>query len=409
MSNMRWSALSNAPKPYIYFQSIYSFGRWTWVPILMLMAKLTVMKAADSYWVKTTGASFFLLPGTVWIRPSTGKLCLDIGDGDEQCMNLWPALTGFVFAPLPSLKLTENELHNKLLHALKFDEFYIMFAHDTDHFYNFPSSAEAIKLPSILILSDCVNFKSHQLLTIPFPNHFTPDEIHMLSWTGFRLKNKVMPTGWTRVKYLDIPYENFGLLMSVGVHEKKEVIKWWLSQHSFVRKHLQSVIGTDVPLHFITKINFNCYLDTDNFTLRGTFMTDAPSKEVYLFLFPPQVEILDGQFIVTNPLDAEKYYWAFDPTGLDRLTDEIAEEIGLPTPEFSIDLRGSCWDATIIHEFLAAKAFDPDSQDAAIAMGYPLVDIEAMKRFAQELTGKHSIDCQDEEDDDGIYYSLALC
>ncbi|KAJ6452214.1 hypothetical protein C8R45DRAFT_783230, partial [Mycena sanguinolenta] len=77
------------------------------------------------------------------------------------------------------------------------------------------------------------------------------------------------------------------------------------------------------------------------------------------------------------------YYWAFNPTGDGSLTHEQAEDIGLPTPEFSTDVRGMSWDQSdneMIRDFHLAKGFDPDSQDAAIAMGYPLVDIEGIKK-----------------------------
>ncbi|KAJ7930780.1 hypothetical protein B0H13DRAFT_1595116 [Mycena leptocephala] len=113
-------------------------------------------------------------------------------------------------------------------------------------------------------------------------------------------------------------------------------------------------------------------------------MADAPTDQVYLFLFPPQVDVRDNLLIVTNPLDTEKYYWAFDPAGLNQLTHEAAEEIGLPTPEFSMDLRVHEWDECnydMIRDFHVAKGFDPYTRDAAIAMGYPLIDIEKMKKL----------------------------
>ncbi|KAJ7818709.1 hypothetical protein B0H14DRAFT_1369514 [Mycena olivaceomarginata] len=144
-------------------------------------------------------------------------------------------------------------------------------------------------------------------------------------------------------------------------------------------------------------------------------MTDAPSDKVYLFLFPPQVEILDSQLTVINPPDAEKYYWAFDPAGLDQLTHEMAEDIGLPTPKFTIVPYGLLLEedvTNLIREFHAAKGFDPESQDVAIAMRYPLLDIESMKRSIQELTEQHSMigpDTDSDEIEDEIYYSLALC
>ncbi|KAJ7930740.1 hypothetical protein B0H13DRAFT_2531787, partial [Mycena leptocephala] len=159
-------------------------------------------------------------------------------------------------------------------------------------------------------------------------------------------------------------------------------IKWWLSQNHYVRNHLQ---GTFNVTELVTGISFTCTLNThlDSFTLQGTFMADAPTDKVYLFLFPPQVDVVDGQLIVTNPPDTEKYYWAFDPFGLNRLTHDVAEDFGLPTVEFSIHLDGEGWEEhkyDMIREFHVAKGFDPYTQDAAIAVGYPLIDIEKMKK-----------------------------
>ncbi|KAJ7930634.1 hypothetical protein B0H13DRAFT_1595017 [Mycena leptocephala] len=115
-------------------------------------------------------------------------------------------------------------------------------------------------------------------------------------------------------------------------------------------------------------------------------MADAPTDKVYLFLFPPQVDTVDGQITVFIPLDAEKYYWAFDPAGLDQLTHETVEDIGLPTVDFSMDLWGGEWDEhdyDMVREFHTAKGFDPDSQDGAIAMGYP------HRTLAQILSGQY--------------------
>ncbi|KAJ7336163.1 hypothetical protein DFH08DRAFT_939242 [Mycena albidolilacea] len=376
------------------------------------------IEAAQLYWEETTGKDANNLPGTIWIRLSTGKLCLDIGDGVEF---VWSIRAGLKYTPagLPSFKLTENELHIKLLHVLKPNEFHAMFAHPwrQNIKYNLSSSIESLSFPSIWIPSERVAFKSPQTLMIPFPNHLiTSNDIRLWSWTCSRFYVEVMPTGWTRFEYQHSHKGSDWLSMSVRMHRDKEnnVIKWWLSQRNYVHKHLQNVLAANVPLHLITGIHFRCILDPqlDSFTFQGTFMTDAPSKKVYLFLFPPQVEILDGQLTFTNPPDAEKYYWAFDPAGLDQLTHKAAEDIGLPTPEFSIQLSGPVLgeftDAAIC-EFHSAKGFNPGSQDAAIKMGYPLVDVKDINKIARELTGECSMDCQDEEVDDGIYYSLALC
>ncbi|KAJ7901329.1 hypothetical protein B0H13DRAFT_2028360 [Mycena leptocephala] len=141
-------------------------------------------------------------------------------------------------------------------------------------------------------------------------------------------------------------------------------------------------------------------------------MADAPTDKVYLFLSPLQVDVVDNLITVTNPPDTEKYYWAFDPAGLNRLTHDVAEDFGLPTVEFLIYLHGGRWeerDYDMIHDFHIAKGFNPYSQDAAIAMGYPLIDIEEMKKFIPRFANESPMDCPDVEVEDGIFYSLGLC
>ncbi|KAJ7901349.1 hypothetical protein B0H13DRAFT_773389 [Mycena leptocephala] len=188
-------------------------------------------------------------------------------------------------------------------------------------------------------------------------------------------------------------------------------LKWWLSQNHYVRNHLQGVFDkTDLV---VTRICFLCTLKAhlDSFTLQGTFMADAPTDKVYLFLFPPQVDV-DNLLTVTNPPDTEKYYWAFDPDGLERLTSEMAEDIGLPSVQFSIFLLGSKWDerdSDMVRDFHVAKGFDLYSQDAAIAVGYPLIDIEEMKKFIPRFPSESLMDGSDAEVEDGIFYSLGLC
>ncbi|KAJ7930685.1 hypothetical protein B0H13DRAFT_880592, partial [Mycena leptocephala] len=124
-------------------------------------------------------------------------------------------------------------------------------------------------------------------------------------------------------------------------------------------------------------------------------MVDAPTDKVYLFLFPPQVEVVDNLIIVANPPDTEKYYWAFDPAGLHGLTHGAAEDMGLPTIEYSTYLDGERWDGRdydMVRDFHVAKGFNLYTQDAAIAMGYPLIDIEKMKELFPRLAGESSMD-----------------
>ncbi|KAJ6563963.1 hypothetical protein B0H19DRAFT_1233144 [Mycena capillaripes] len=250
-----------------------------------------------------------------------------------------------------------------------------------------------------------------EIPAIPIANHFTPSSIHVKAWCSSAFRVKTLPTGWTRVEYLDSHHR---LRMKITLVDEDDARKWWFSQLGYVRAQLQDAISFDDEMVFVIRIGFDCSFNTppDNFTLQGTFMAAAPTDDVYLFIFSPKVDLVDGRFILTSPPAAERYYWAFDPAGLDRLTCQAVEDLGLPVPEFSTWLGGARWDKTrhnMVRDFHAAKGFDPCSQDMAIAMGYPLVDPEDIHKFARELTGKHPTDFTDAETEDGIYYSSGLC
>jgi hypothetical protein len=71
-------------------------------------------------------------------------------------------------------------------------------------------------------------------------------------------------------------------------------------------------------------------------------------------------------------------YWSLDPSGVDRLSDEVAEDLGFPAIQFQVRLGSNSWDTSVyngIRQFHKAKSFDPYSEEAAIEMGYPLVEL----------------------------------
>ncbi|KAJ7826354.1 hypothetical protein B0H13DRAFT_2440826 [Mycena leptocephala] len=348
---------------------------------------LIIIKVADSYWEETTGEKFYHVPGTAWIRLSTGKLCMDVGNGYDSCIEI---VRPRAHSKLPEVKLTEYDLGDKLLSTLELDEFYSLLACSKISFPKFLSSTPGtIMLPSIYNPRwDRAHFKPNDLHAFPTEKHLTLDDLHISPWYTSDSPQEVLPTGWTRVDYSECHPCMFGI--TVGLKYSDPPRKWWLSQNHYVRNHLQGAFNTT---QLITEISFDCTLNTDlNFTLRGTFMADAPTDKVYFFLFPPQVDVVDNLITVTNPPDTEKYYWAFDPAGFDRLTHDVAEDFGLPTVEFSIYSYGGKWDEhdyDMIRDFHIAKGFDPYTQDVAIAMGYPLIDIEEMKKLNPRV-GFHS-------------------
>ncbi|KAJ6566364.1 hypothetical protein B0H19DRAFT_940730, partial [Mycena capillaripes] len=68
-------------------------------------------------------------------------------------------------------------------------------------------------------------------------------------------------------------------------------------------------------------------------------------------------------------------YWSLDPSGVERLSAEEAIDFGFPSLELTTWVGGRSWDTSVyagIRKFQRAKGFDPESQDVARHIEYPL-------------------------------------
>ncbi|KAJ7861645.1 hypothetical protein B0H13DRAFT_2568006, partial [Mycena leptocephala] len=71
-------------------------------------------------------------------------------------------------------------------------------------------------------------------------------------------------------------------------------------------------------------------------------------------------------------------YWSLDPSGVAPLSPEEASELGFPSIQPYTTIHGSRWDADVyagLRQFHQIKGFDPDSQDVAEHLGYPLYQL----------------------------------
>ncbi|KAF8137790.1 hypothetical protein K438DRAFT_1738378, partial [Mycena galopus ATCC 62051] len=104
------------------------------------------------------------------------------------------------------------------------------------------------------------------------------------------------------------------------------------------------------------------------------FILDFPQSlpSSYLFLCPVEdFQTSEGLFQSA----VAHAYWSPDPSGTPRLS--LAESIncGFPTPGLKIRVSVCSWESSFYHglrRFHLAKGLDPDSQDVAIHLGYPL-------------------------------------
>jgi hypothetical protein len=73
-------------------------------------------------------------------------------------------------------------------------------------------------------------------------------------------------------------------------------------------------------------------------------------------------------------------YWSLDPAGVQRLSLEEATGLGFPSIQLTIELVGHSSDARVyadLRQFHQVKGFDPESQDIASHLGYPLLQLSA--------------------------------
>jgi hypothetical protein len=127
---------------------------------------------------------------------------MDVGHGYESCANTIPSLGLWPHSELPEVKLTENDLGDKLLSILELDEFYSMVAqHNTHYLDSSLSMSGTIVLPSICnpcCQWDYAHLKLNDLHAIPTEKHLTLDDLYIGSWHMGILPCEVLSTGWTR-------------------------------------------------------------------------------------------------------------------------------------------------------------------------------------------------------------------
>jgi hypothetical protein len=135
-------------------------------------------------------------------------------------------------------------------------------------------------------------------------------------------------------------------------------------------------------MDLLLQFSISSYLD--GFTLQGTFMADSPTDEVYLFLFPADVDDSNRDLAVHLPPETETYYWSLNPEGIDHLPQDALDELALPCVTFQVVVYGFRWRKEVydlIGKLHHAKGFDSTSRDVAIELGYPLVDVERLNNL----------------------------
>ncbi|KAJ7670121.1 hypothetical protein DFH06DRAFT_1180047 [Mycena polygramma] len=131
---------------------------------------------------------------------------------------------------------------------------------------------------------------------------------------------------------------------------------------------------------------------------------NAEPPQGYFFLCTP-VSLISKPFSLkpdTYRWPTCPAYWSLDPSGIERLSTQEATALGFPSFEVKTEICVQCWDASVyagLRQFHQAKGFDPDSQNVALHMDHPLLQLagEAEAPFAH-VTAEHPGFWADDED-----------
>ncbi|KAF8181460.1 hypothetical protein K438DRAFT_1841179, partial [Mycena galopus ATCC 62051] len=202
---------------------------------------------------------------------------------------------------------------------------------------------------------------------------------------------EVMENGWTRFTSGDVVDGESNFQWGHALPGFAELARPWLSQanHIFNRLGISSNFEDYVLVEWMT------------FELSISLPTAEP-PDAFLFLCPPE------NFLIRDTLSFEwpdcPAYWSFDPSGAERLSPEDAIKFGFPSMERSTRMRGRSWGDMVyagLRQFHQGKGFDPDSQDLARHLGYPLYQLstEVHIPFAH-IDGEHL--CEGDEESNNI-------
>ncbi|KAJ7792341.1 hypothetical protein B0H14DRAFT_3160269 [Mycena olivaceomarginata] len=162
--------------------------------------------------------------------------------------------------------------------------------------------------------------------------------------------------------------------------------KFWVAQANHIFAQLQT------SSHFE---NYVCVRDI-TFILQlvpNTYNTQEP--EGYLFVCPPEHfrARLDSLQWPTCPA-----YWSLDPSGVARLSTEDAKILGFPPIHIETRAFGYSWDGGVydgLRRFHRGRGFDPESQEVALYLGYPLYKLSNEKVLFACVEGWQECDLED--------------
>ncbi|KAJ7369183.1 hypothetical protein DFH08DRAFT_833262 [Mycena albidolilacea] len=281
-----------------------------------------------------------------WIRLATGELCVNLVQDPGSSI-------GFVGAEMQRIEnvsLSDPHAESAVLSALNEVDYYNVLGWLTKYRGVSVSIETLMPLGTIFRLDSPLKAsRITDLLGIDGANL----DIHL------KHDGEVLPGSWIRFDSNRAQYPEFKLAYTSPTVNKE----FWMAQANHIFAQLE------------TTSNFKDYVvvDTVHFILQclpNTYNTCEP--EGYLFVSPAE-EFRLGPNSFQWPY--RPAYWSLDPSGTFPISTEDANMLGFPIIHIETCIVGYSWDDGVydaLQKFQQGKGLNPESQETAITLGYPL-------------------------------------
>ncbi|KAJ7061140.1 hypothetical protein C8F01DRAFT_1369374 [Mycena amicta] len=318
------------------------------------------------------------------IGRSTGSIIVEVRADDKNFASFWKSqLTEASRTPLLHVTLIDcmDQDDRKLMDHLAVDDLLdLLFPRLSFHILQrpYPQNSESIMhvgavyhtrrtLPMDTVLKACCSFRIGEVLVTDFWETFDSEYIELFPLDSMYLRVKDLRT-LTQSEHSD------GLSLSIAA-EPTELILSWLAQANYMIPALGTIRHSEAKELFLATLLTVCYtmvLPDCDITLRGTFMDDAPTEELYLFLKRPRKYLQDGAVAVELPCDTHPgqpvYFWSIYPDGREPLHLDALDKYYPPHIKMEIQFGGWSWSAEeykLIADVMRLRGYDPLTRDYA--------------------------------------------
>ncbi|KAF7334325.1 hypothetical protein MSAN_02377300 [Mycena sanguinolenta] len=324
-----------------------------------LIIKTTECHEATNYIDNVIGPS---TETSVWVRPSTGQLCLDLVHGGPEPSPILPHLTDSAsrIFPLENVTLDAPDSEDILISSFSDDQYHELCSwYPIARRHWFQIATEHAIGPGIF----WPDSQNGTCVRITEPLQILLDK--ELNWDNYgNVHDELLPNSWIRYDSHQTNTLQLELRLPFSAHG---ITKAWLAQANCIFAELEETAHVE---------DYVC-IYTVEFTLGIADERDIP--EGYLFVCPPD-DFCTGTepHVNLHQWPACPAYWSLDPSGADRLSTEDAKILGFPAIHIETRMDGYSWDCSVyegLRRFHEGKGFDPDSREVARKLGYPFYEV----------------------------------